>query len=211
MCYMHCHILVRSFLICFRISTCFFKTFFNFLNLLLFWLLEKWYFLLFSIVGPSTCTESTKYVQVLVYWTYFARNELNCIAAQIVWHKGSQWFKIDHSAATGTLGSFSLYTDKLPVSSYLNLHNLRQQTQFTMPEQTNNIFLTTENLAFSLPLLLVCASYVRHGAPLYLNRSHSHAFRLESKMSWTGYQQRRANFSFSLFVVPLVCHYFFTW
>jgi hypothetical protein len=29
-----------------------------------------------------------------------------------------------------------------------------------MPEVTNNVFLTTENLAFSLPLLFVCGTYV---------------------------------------------------
>jgi hypothetical protein len=29
-----------------------------------------------------------------------------------------------------------------------------------MPEPNNNIFLTTENLAFSLPLILVCTIYV---------------------------------------------------
>lgn len=29
-----------------------------------------------------------------------------------------------------------------------------------MPDTFNNIFLTTENLAFSLPLIIVCATYV---------------------------------------------------
>ena len=34
------------------------------------------------------------------------------------------------------------------------------KTPFTMPEPNNNIFLTTENLAFSMPLILVCSLYV---------------------------------------------------
>lgn len=31
---------------------------------------------------------------------------------------------------------------------------------FTMPDTFNNIFLTSENLAFSMPLILVCTTYV---------------------------------------------------
>jgi hypothetical protein len=30
-----------------------------------------------------------------------------------------------------------------------------------MPDTSNNVFLTTENLAFSLPLIIVCVTYVR--------------------------------------------------
>jgi len=40
---------------------------------------------------------------------------------------------------------------------------IQQQQTVTiiiMPEQNNNIFLTTENLAFSLPLIAVCSIYV---------------------------------------------------
>lgn len=33
-------------------------------------------------------------------------------------------------------------------------------TVVIMPDTFNNIFLTTENLAFSLPLIIVCATYV---------------------------------------------------
>ena len=38
--------------------------------------------------------------------------------------------------------------------------SLDPKTPFTMPEPNNNIFLTTENLAFSMPLILVCSLYV---------------------------------------------------
>jgi len=37
--------------------------------------------------------------------------------------------------------------------------SLDPKTPFTMPEPNNNIFLTTENLAFSMPLILVCSLY----------------------------------------------------